>query len=104
MVLALVVFGAGSAWAALTHPFVASFGSFSGVEGIAVDHASGDVYVYDAGAGSILKFDGTGNPVNFSALGTNEIDGKGGFDCPTTPSDCDRVPTNGFLPETGIEL
>jgi hypothetical protein len=72
-----VVFGAGSASAALTHAFVSSFGSFSGVEGVAVDHSSGDVYVYDAGAGAILKFDSTGNPVNFSSTGTNVIEGVG---------------------------
>jgi hypothetical protein len=77
IVSALVVFVSGSASAALTHPFVSSFGSFSGVEGIAVDHTTGDVYVYDASAGAILKFDGTGSPVNFSSTGTNEIEGVG---------------------------
>jgi hypothetical protein len=77
MVVALVVFASGSASAALTHPFVSSFGSFTGVEGIAVDHSTGDTYVYDAGAGMILKFDSAGSPINFSATGTNAIENVG---------------------------
>jgi WD40-like Beta Propeller Repeat len=44
------------------------------VEGVATD-ATGDVYVFDAGASTIFKFDASGNPVNFSATGTNEITG-----------------------------
>jgi hypothetical protein len=47
------------------------------VEGVAVDGSSGDVYVYDAGAGSVLKFDGSGSPANFSSTGTNAIEGVG---------------------------
>lgn len=77
LVLAGVMFGAGSASAALTHAFVSSFGSFGGVEGVAIDRSSGDVYVYDAGAGSILKFDGSGNAVNFSSTSTNVIESVG---------------------------
>jgi len=57
----------------------------------AVDLA-GNVYVYNAGFKSVSKYDPDGNPVIFSALGTNSIDGKGGGDCPATPADCDRVP------------
>ena len=49
----------------------------------------------------IAKVDPSGNPVNFSGLGTNILDGRGGFDCPNTPSDCDRVSTNGFGVGTG---
>jgi Fibronectin type III domain len=54
-----------------------SFGSFSTVEGIAVESSSGDVYVYDRGQEAIFKFDAEGEPVNFGATGSNEISGVG---------------------------
>lgn len=65
---------AGSASAALTHPYELSFGSWSSsfVEGVALDGA-GNVYTFSAGR--IEKFDASGNPVNFSATGTNKIEG-----------------------------
>src|SRR4029077_8455170 len=40
------------------------------------------------------KFNSIGEPVDFSALGTNVIDGAGGGNCPTTPADCDQTPWN----------
>ena len=54
-------------------------GAFTDVQSVAAD-ASGDVYVYDteAAGGSIYKFDASGNPVNFTARGTNVITGVGG--------------------------
>ncbi len=59
-------------------------GVFSIVGGIAVDQPSGDVYVYDMGAGEgtaqagyIYKFNAAGEPANFEALGTNVITGVG---------------------------
>jgi hypothetical protein len=63
-----------SAAVAVVHPYLSSFGSFANVQGVATD-ATGDVYVFDAGAATIFKFDAAGNPVNFSATGTNEITG-----------------------------
>jgi len=79
----------GSASGAFTHNYVSAFERaggepFSNVEGVAVDRASGDVYVYDAGfgegAGAILKFDGSGAPVGFSGIAgePNVIEGVGG--------------------------
>jgi hypothetical protein len=65
----------GPAWGAFTHPFVGSFGSFSNVQGVAVNQASGDVYVYDGRAGAVYKFDAAGAPVDFSATATNAIVG-----------------------------
>lgn len=52
------------------HLFVTSFGSFSNVQGVAIDQSTGDVYVLDTGAGggSLLKFDASGNPAKFTAL------------------------------------
>ncbi len=53
--------------------------SFVDVQGVAVDQGSEDVYVYDIGeGGKIYKFDAAGNPINFSSLGTNVIEGVGG--------------------------
>jgi hypothetical protein len=72
---------------AQTHPYTGvSFGpdgvggsqSFASVGSIAVDPVNGDVYVYDAEAGSIYKFDSAGAPTNFSSSGTNVITGVGG--------------------------
>jgi hypothetical protein len=58
--------------------YVSSFGSFSNVQGVAVDDSTGDVYVYDTGAGGeILKFDASGAAANFTATGTNAIGGVG---------------------------
>ncbi len=66
-----------TAQATLTHQFLGSFaaGTFSDPQAVAVDQASGDVYVYDEGAeeGTIYKFNATGEPVDFSALKTNAI-------------------------------
>ena len=66
----------------------------------AVD-AQGNVYVYNKGFNSVSRYDPAGNPVNFSALGTNTIDGQGGNNCPSVPSDCDRVPVGGLYAEEG---
>lgn len=64
-----------SASAGLTRNYLSSFGSFNSVQGLAIEQASQDVYVYDGGGEAIYKFDAAGNPVNFSSTGTNEISG-----------------------------
>lgn len=53
--------------------------SFVGIAGVAVDPATNNVYVYDGEAEKIYKFDAGGNPVDFSALGTNAIEGVPGI-------------------------
>lgn len=50
-------------------------GSFGQIKSIAVEQSSGDVYVYDQAKEAIYKFTATGEPVNFSSTGTNEIEG-----------------------------
>ena len=61
----------------LRHTFDHDFGSFSRATGVAVDNASGDVYVLDAGAHVVKKFDPQGNPVNFSfPVGSKEAPGN----------------------------
>ena len=57
------------------HPFLASFGTFTNPNGIAIDQSSGDVYVADIKAATVQKFDANGNPVNFPALGSNTLTG-----------------------------
>jgi hypothetical protein len=58
------------------HPKINEFGSFSNPNGIAVDEATGDVYVADIGTtNKVYKFDASGTPVNFASLGSNELTG-----------------------------
>jgi hypothetical protein len=71
----------------VAHTFASSFGpepqehggpgtgSFSTVQSVAVDQATGDVYVYDTGVGSIYKFSATGEPIEFSGPKSYEIKG-----------------------------
>jgi hypothetical protein len=75
-----------------THSFITSFGSFTNPNGIAVDEATGDVYVADLGTDTVYKFDASGNPVNFTAgggIGTNALTGAetpaGSFEFPNEP-------------------
>ncbi|MGA9286653.1 MAG: hypothetical protein WBV85_14550 [Solirubrobacteraceae bacterium] len=86
LVCAMVLGWGAVAQAALTRPYTGqSFGpdgqgagEFSSVGGVAVERASGDVLVYDNDAkGSVYKFDSSGNPVNFTSLATNRIEGVG---------------------------
>jgi hypothetical protein len=96
-VIATVVL-AQAASAASVHPFASSFGG--GVVGapmsVAVDETTGDTYVLDVSNGTVAKFDASGSPASFSALGTSTLDGAGNGDCAGTPADCDQTPQNGF--------
>lgn len=51
-----------------------------GIEGIAVDSSTGDVYVYAANQEAIFKFDSEDNTANFSATGTDSIAGVGSIE------------------------
>ncbi len=85
---AVFVLGVTSAWAGTEHVYLGhSFGpsgigagSFADIQGVAVDDATGDVYVYDSGAlgGAVYKFDAAGEPASFAALGVDVIEGAGG--------------------------
>jgi WD40-like Beta Propeller Repeat len=75
---------ASPAGAAQTHPFLETFGSaaqpsFSSAIPLAVDQSSGDVLVGEGieNEGKVRRFHADGTPANFSALGTNVIDGLG---------------------------
>ena len=73
-VLVAILAGAAPALAE-PHPFLSSFGSFTNPNGIAVDEATGDVYVADIGTSTVSRFDAGGNPVEFSALNSNTLSG-----------------------------
>jgi hypothetical protein len=83
---AVLVLGATGAQAAITHPYLGSLGpegsgagAFGRVEGVAVEQSTQDVYVYDVSeGGKIYKFNSSGEPVDFSGLTGNVIEGVGG--------------------------
>src|SRR5829696_5740185 len=96
--VAALALGAVPALADSTHKYVESWPTPAGTEPIpmAVDD-EGNVYVWNELPNTVSRYDGKGNPVPFASLGTNTIDGEGfGEDCPATPDDCDKVPSNGF--------
>ncbi|HEY1688081.1 MAG TPA: hypothetical protein VGF95_04380 [Solirubrobacteraceae bacterium] len=76
VIMALGV-GVSSAFAGEAHPLLTEFGtgsgSFENPDGIAVDEATGDVYVAAIGDDTVYKFDASGGPADFSALGTNAL-------------------------------
>ncbi len=83
LVLATLAFSASPALAGEAHPYLnISFGhnateAFSNPNGIAVDEATGDVYVADIGTDSVYKFDASGSPVNFNfPVGSKEGPGN----------------------------
>jgi hypothetical protein len=85
-ILAVLALLAGTASALKTHLPKETFGSvaqpsFGDPRGIAVDQSSGDLLVMDSGGTpSIKRFNPDGTPADFSALGTNVIDGQGAVD------------------------
>jgi hypothetical protein len=88
-VVCVVLVGAGSALGAVSHPFLGSFegpsGPLAGVSAMAVDGATGDVYVSTGGV--IDKFDGEGHylcQVTGSSIpSVSECDGLVGSATPT---------------------
>lgn len=98
-ILFVCALSASSAKAEFTHKYIGQITLASGTDPqpIGVD-PEGNIIVFLEGQEVIAKFSPSGNPVNFSALGTNVIDGAGGLECPIIPSDCDRVPAGQFGP------
>ena len=81
-VLGAMALMTSTAGAAESHAFLGTFGtaaqpSFGSPAGLAVDQSSGDLLVIDTSAGTVSRFNPDGTPANFSALGTNVIDGQG---------------------------
>ncbi len=71
-VLASLAVTCGSAAALKTRVARVSFG-VAEPTGVAVEQSTGDVYVIDAQAEAVRKFDANGKPVNFSGLGSSEL-------------------------------
>ena len=96
-VVALFLVLPSIAGAETTHPFLGKIELANGnsPQASGVD-SEGNILVWFEKELMVGKFDRNGNPVNFSGLGTNNLDGRGGFECPAVPADCDRVPPNGF--------
>jgi hypothetical protein len=66
---------------ALDHPFLEPFGGATGPifekpAGLAVDQSTEDLLVIDREAGTVSRWNPDGTPAEFSALGTNVIDGS----------------------------
>ncbi len=94
---ALALLMPAGASAQQAHLFQEEIGpSFSGLSAIAIDQANGDILATSSGSNAITRLHSDGTPAPFSALGTNILDAKGGSECPTVPTDCDRTPQNGF--------
>jgi hypothetical protein len=64
-----------TALAAPSRVYESSFGSFTEPQALAVDQASGDVYVVDVGAGTVSRFTAAGGPAEFSATKSNVLSG-----------------------------
>jgi hypothetical protein len=91
-----------AAGAETTHQFLKNVPlPVNGAQLMGVD-PQGNVILFAEGA--IRKFSANGDPVNFSALGTNVIDGAGSGNCPATPSDCDQTPWNSFGPASLADM
>jgi hypothetical protein len=81
-ITALMGLIAAPASALKTHFFLEDFGSaaqpsFINPIDLAVDQSNGDVLVADVEAGTVSRYKADGTPDDFSALGTNVIDGVG---------------------------
>ncbi len=79
--MALLILAASAA-ADVSHPYLGSFGpdgtagtAFGRPGAVAVDQSNGDAYVADTEAGAIYKFGPEGEPVEFSATGSNKLEG-----------------------------
>ena len=75
----------GPAGASTTRFLQETFGSsaqptFPADRGIAVDQSTNEVYVLDATEDTLYRFNSDGSASNFSALGSNAIDGEGSGD------------------------
>jgi DNA-binding beta-propeller fold protein YncE len=86
LVVSMIVAMAAGASPALAepHPFLGPLGgssspdTFTNPNGIAIDEASGDVYVADIGTNKVYKFEANGAPVELSALHSNALSGPPG--------------------------
>ena len=95
------------------HSFARYFGAFANATGVAVDHATGDIYVLDAGIeigqGYVFKFTPQGKPIlTFGNNGKLIVSGMLGFYSWPTQIAVDNDPTSPsyrdfYVPEIDIE-
>lgn len=101
-----LVLCAGQASASLGEfSLMGSFGELGNIENLAIDESTGDVYAFSPGF--IRKFDAEGNPVDFSALGTNAIPANvGGGDETELAVDNSSGPDKGdiYLAGGGVKI
>ncbi len=79
-IASLLAFAATPVSASLLRSHESSFGAFSGEnpQALTVDQSNGDVYAIDTAADTVLRFDSSGAPKNFTAgpgAGTNALPG-----------------------------
>jgi hypothetical protein len=91
--LVTLALAAAPASALKVYPFLEEFGSlakptFGDQRDLAVDQGTGNLLVVDAESDSIRRFNPDGTAADFSALGTNVIDGQG--------PGADETPQNGL--------
>ncbi|MGE5282503.1 MAG: NHL repeat-containing protein [Chloroflexota bacterium] len=97
---ALLLVSAAPAFAAGELEFKETFGSaaqpkLGAPTGMAVDQATGDLYVIDFSDQTLHRFNPDGTPANFTALGANVIDGASG---------ADETPSGGILSTEGSPI
>lgn len=114
-ITAILALTATPAYALHTHLLKETFGSanqpnFKFATNLAVDPASGDLLVVDAGAQTLTRWKPNGEPAPFAALATNVIDAKRGpggkkraeeepgcaTESAAEPASCDETPQNAF--------
>ena len=105
-VVLVFVLAPAIASAAVENTFLETFSSankptFTADKGMVVDPATGDLLVLDSSAATISRWKPDGTPSNFSALGTNVIDGKGGADL--TPQNGITIPTSASEGQIAID-
>jgi hypothetical protein len=105
ILLALVAAPAG---AVKTHFLLGDFGSaaqptfgFEGPNSLAIDQSNGDLLVMDPESQTITRWKPDGTPDNFSALGTNVIDGFGPGD--ETPVPGLQFPFNAIVEQIAVD-
>ena len=102
--------GAPAAQAAYVHQYESTFPVTGQPMGLAVDDSSGSVYALTT-AGSLEKFDATGQPSNFSSLGSNTITLPCEEECREVAVDNSGGPNQGVIyvgqsyePEWGVKV
>ncbi len=95
----MVLAGAPAAQAAITHTFDSSFtpAGIAAPTAIAVDESTSSLYVLDKDTGTIGRFDASGTPEDFSALGESTLSVGCASECNQIAVDNSDGPNNGVI-------